>query len=262
MIQPPLPPPLPGRRKSGFITDQPAQARALASRARVKPILTVGDPLPGQESNADPEQRVWSPIPDGLGATSQEGSLVLFANHEITSGGVDGKFPYSRVSRLVLDPSTLEITSGSYAVTGKAAGFLLQRLCSATFIGQDQGFGNGWFFTGEESTTGGAEESRPPSRRTAARLSSCRGWGASRTRTTSAVVELENEKFTGNVCSEPAGSCWESSGIIDASEWLGEGSWLFDVQAHTLPFSYLDGQTKVDVSSESGQLLYLRVTGS
>lgn len=77
-----------------------------------------------------------------------------------------------------------------------------------------------------------------------------------------AVVELENEKFTGNVCSEAAGSCWESSGIIDASEWLGEGSWLFDVQAHTLPFSYLDGQTRVDISKEGGQLLYLRLPGS
>lgn len=77
-----------------------------------------------------------------------------------------------------------------------------------------------------------------------------------------AVVEVENEKFTGNVCSEPAGSCWESSGIIDASKWLGEGSWLFDIQAHTLPFSYLDGQTRVDVSKEGGQLLYLRLPGS
>jgi hypothetical protein len=76
------------------------------------------------------------------------------------------------------------------------------------------------------------------------------------------VAELETEKFTGVVCTEAAGTCWESSGIIDASSWLGEGVWLFDVQAHTLPFSYQDGETRVDVGSEGGQLLYLRLPGS
>jgi hypothetical protein len=77
-----------------------------------------------------------------------------------------------------------------------------------------------------------------------------------------AVAELETEKFTGVVCTEAAGTCWESSGIIDASSWLGEGAWLFDVQAHTLPFSYQDGETRVDVGSEGGQLLYLGLPGS
>jgi hypothetical protein len=77
-----------------------------------------------------------------------------------------------------------------------------------------------------------------------------------------AVVELETAKYTGAACSEPAGTCWESSGIIDASHWLGEGTWLFDVQAHTLPFSYQDGDLTVSVSSEGGQLLYLRLPGS
>jgi hypothetical protein len=77
-----------------------------------------------------------------------------------------------------------------------------------------------------------------------------------------AVAELENENLTGNICSDAAGTCWESSGVIDASKWLGEGSWLFDVQAHTLPFSYLNGQTKIEVPAEGGQLLYLRLPGS
>jgi hypothetical protein len=30
------------------------------------------------------------------------------------------------------------------------------------------------------------------------------------------VIELEND-----ACNDVAGTCWESSGIIDASEWLG-----------------------------------------
>jgi hypothetical protein len=137
---------------TGFITSQPAQAMALGG-AVVKPIITVGDPIPGQESNPDPEQRVWAPIPDGLGAYQKGKDLVVFANHELTSTGVGGKFKYARVSRLLLDTKSLRVKSGSYAITGKATGFLFQRLCSATFIGENEGF-SGWFFTGEESIGG------------------------------------------------------------------------------------------------------------
>jgi hypothetical protein len=471
--------PLQAAQAASFVTSQPAQARAVLSQALIKPILTVGDPLPGQESNTDPEQRVWAPIPDGLGAYSDGADLVLFSNHEITSSGVSGKFPYARVSRLVLDPATLSVKSGSYPITGKAAGLLFQRLCSATFIGTDEGFGAGWFFTGEESTSGGAEgiqlavkndgsetrklpglgrfqhenyiavpgfgskavllgtdDNSPASLGSSARselylyvsdnaasalsdagklyvftssqasasgfltpgqaitgtfvevpnasslsadavqtavdqlgafkfvrledldyarhpgtpgvkpsiyfvdtgnnLALCDGqvcdpfgsiyrieldaadpthgarvqlltrsrgvaagdWASPDNIAVSgqsvmveedpayaefnrpekiwnfkiqgngtlgapvAVAELETEKYTGVVCSDAAHTCWESSGIIDASRWLGDGTWLFDVQAHTLPFSYQDGDTRVDVGSEGGQLLYLRLPGS
>jgi hypothetical protein len=41
---------------------------------------------------------------------------------------------------------------------------------------------------------------------------------------------------------------WESSGILDVSEYFGEGAWLVDVQAHTI--------------DEGGQLLLLRIPGS
>ena len=41
---------------------------------------------------------------------------------------------------------------------------------------------------------------------------------------------------------------WESSGILDASRYFGEGAWLVDVQAHTI--------------GEGGQLLLLRIPGS
>jgi hypothetical protein len=464
------------------LTTQPAQARPLIADAKLTPILTVGDPLPGQEDNPDPEQRVWAPIPDGLGAFQENSDLVLFANHEITSSGVDGKFPYARVSRLVLDPKTLKVKSGSYPLTGKPAGLLFQRLCSASFFGPDEGFADGWFFTGEESVTGGAEgiqlavrrdgshtrrlpwlgrfahenyisipgihgkvvllgtddsspaslggpgqselymyvapkasdvlfghgklyvfessekaqsgelkvgqpihgrfeeithaedlsptdlqakvdrhgafkfvrledidyDRRPsvgtgnrsgdplvyfvdtgnlnaqcggttcdlfgsiyslrldpddPTRNARLELlarseGAETGWASPDNIAVSqrslmvqedpayagfnrperiwnfrlranggldapkAVVELETQKFTGNVCSEPAGTCWESSGIIDASRWLGDGAWLFDVQAHTLPFSYKDKQATVNLTREGGQLLYLRLRGS
>jgi hypothetical protein len=66
-----------------------------------------------------------------------------------------------------------------------------------------------------------------------------------------AVVELPNAE-----CVDALGTCWESSGIIDASAWLGAGAWLFDVQAHTLPVPALG------LLNESGQLLALRLPGS
>lgn len=66
-----------------------------------------------------------------------------------------------------------------------------------------------------------------------------------------AVVELENPD-----CVEALGTCWESSGIIDASAWMGPGAWLFDTQAHSLPVPALN------LPRENGQLLFLRIRGS
>jgi len=65
------------------------------------------------------------------------------------------------------------------------------------------------------------------------------------------VVELDNAN-----CVDAAGTCWESSGVIDASAWLGAGAWLFDVQAHTLPVP------SQNLTAEGGQLLLLRLPGS
>jgi hypothetical protein len=64
------------------------------------------------------------------------------------------------------------------------------------------------------------------------------------------VAELQNAD-----CRYDTG-CWESSGIVDASSWFGEGIWLFDVQAHTRP------EPRLGITRESGQLLSLRVPGS
>lgn len=53
----------------------------------------------------------------------------------------------------------------------------------------------------------------------------------------------------------------ESSGIVDASAWFGEGAWLLDVQGHGTNVSeeLVDG---VLYKRESGQLLLLRLPGS
>lgn len=66
-----------------------------------------------------------------------------------------------------------------------------------------------------------------------------------------AVAELDNPD-----CDDVAGTCWESSGILDASGWFGAGAWLFDVQAHTLPAA------GANLPKENGQLLLLRLPGS
>lgn len=53
----------------------------------------------------------------------------------------------------------------------------------------------------------------------------------------------------------------ESSGIVDASEWLGGGRWLVTVQAHsTFVDEELDGD--ITVKREDGQLLILEIPGS
>ncbi len=136
---------------AGFITSAPAQAIALLPQAELTPIISVGDPIPGMEQNADPDLRVWAPAPDGLGAYLANGRLILYANHELTAGGVDGRFTYSRVSRLELDPATRSVLNGSYPVTGS---LLLERLCSATWADGQEGLASGYFFTGEETTSG------------------------------------------------------------------------------------------------------------
>ncbi len=44
---------------------------------------------------------------------------------------------------------------------------------------------------------------------------------------------------------------WESSGIVDASEWFGPGAWIFDIQAHSI-----DAQTS---GGDGGQLIYMKL---
>ena len=63
-------------------------------------------------------------------------------------------------------------------------------------------------------------------------------------------------------CVDATGLCWETSGIISTADWLGQGTWLFDVQAHTLPFTAQQGGSTYNFSKEGGQLLYLRLPGS
>ena len=60
-------------------------------------------------------------------------------------------------------------------------------------------------------------------------------------------------------------SSWETSGIVDVSQWFGSGWWLLDVQGHGSDFyidSEFDAGTGVTSKLEAGQLLLMNIPGS
>ena len=133
---------------AGFQTAQPAQAVPMVPSAVVTPIITTGDRLASGY--------VFAPIPDGLGAYQAGGDLIVFANHELTPGGIrttagGTDYRFARVSRLVIDPNTLAVKDATYVLDAAAQ---YQRLCSATWVGPAEGFPSGYFLTGEEATGG------------------------------------------------------------------------------------------------------------
>jgi hypothetical protein len=54
----------------------------------------------------------------------------------------------------------------------------------------------------------------------------------------------------------------ESSGIVDASEWFGPGSWILDVQAHGSNFAEEEISPELTLKLEDGQLLLMNIPGS
>jgi hypothetical protein len=55
---------------------------------------------------------------------------------------------------------------------------------------------------------------------------------------------------------------WESSGIVDASEFYGEGAWLLAVQAHDLRVGASETIDGITYKREGGQVLLLTAPGS
>ena len=54
----------------------------------------------------------------------------------------------------------------------------------------------------------------------------------------------------------------ESSGIVDASDWFGPGSWILDVQAHGTNFMEEVDEEGVLRKLEDGQLMLMRIPGT
>ena len=54
----------------------------------------------------------------------------------------------------------------------------------------------------------------------------------------------------------------ESSGIVDASDWFGPGSWILDVQGHGSNFAEEIDSEGILRKLEDGQLLLMKIPGS
>jgi hypothetical protein len=55
---------------------------------------------------------------------------------------------------------------------------------------------------------------------------------------------------------------WESSGIVDASDFFGDGTWLLNVQAHDVRVGASETIDGITYKREGGQLILLTVDGS
>lgn len=147
----------------GLVTAKQPLAFALVPQASVRPIISVGDTIPG---TATP----WAPIPDGLGAFLERGRLVVLANHELSDRAIAGpngaQFTHARISRLEIDPASLGVIAGKYLLDG-SEGFL--RLCSATLATLKEGFSSLVFLTGEEVGEGRQLAVRPDGSHTVVR---------------------------------------------------------------------------------------------
>lgn len=127
------------------VTVAPLQARPLLEGVELHPIITVGERA---------GSFVWAPLPDGIGAYSLGDRLVLHVNHEIDGLELLPGFRAAMVSRLELSLPDLAVLNLRYPVDGSEG---LQRLCSASWAGQAEGFrAPGVFLTGEEGSDGRA----------------------------------------------------------------------------------------------------------
>jgi hypothetical protein len=145
--------------QADVIAPKPNYLQPAAPGVVIKKILStgdiIGDPSTGYQ---------MSGIPDGLGAyrnngknddndgdnnergSDRSGTFTVVMNHELgrsfpnSPPGVD-----TRISRLVVNRSTLKVEDGEYLFTG-TEGF--ERFCSGTLAVL---FGRPWYFTGEEA---------------------------------------------------------------------------------------------------------------
>ncbi|MFN8592750.1 MAG: DUF839 domain-containing protein [Thermomicrobiales bacterium] len=124
-----------------FTIERPFLIPAEGANITITPLLTAGEKVGDYQ---------MAGVPDGLGAYLGEEGAVVFMNHELSKEG-DENLSDSRVSRLVLDPATGAVLSGSYVVTGTEGYW---SLCSASLAGPEVGFDPPVFLTGEETAEG------------------------------------------------------------------------------------------------------------
>lgn len=137
----------------GFRTQQPAMLTAVAPGIEVVPLLTVGDVLPNGFR--------FESIPDGIAIDARgRGRVELYINHETarvpfpyntaapTAANGENDFDNAQVSRLSIDPRTVMLSGGSFAIDSSAG---YQRFCSSYLATRREGFNRDILFTNEES---------------------------------------------------------------------------------------------------------------
>jgi hypothetical protein len=156
--------------------------------------------------------------------------------------GTEGPYPNGRIFKMVLDPDDpTVVTDLSILIDGDAAGYRnvnalhqpdnVETTASSVLITEDPGGHNR--FAGA----------------TNARL-----WR----------YDLATGHMTAVAVVSAATDDWESSGVVDASEYFGEGAFLINVQAHNvfIETAPLPAMPTVTQKREGGQLLLIRVDGA
>jgi hypothetical protein len=169
------------------------------------------------------------------------------------AAGTTGPYPNGRIFRMVLDPrDPTKVLSLDVIYNGDAGGYN-----NPAVIHQPDNV---------ETTRDGLLITEDPGSHQQAfpGATNARLWRLDlRTRAAVPVAEVDQSQ-------DPAAlpGTWESSGIVDASRWLGKDTFLIDVQAHSLLFDrqqenvYGDSRLDVTTKREGGQLLALRLPGA
>jgi hypothetical protein len=140
-----------GDNDSGFHTSTPAMLQGVAEGVTVKPIITVGDTLPGGY--------MFESIPDGIALeTRGKGRVDLWVNHETSTVPFPipptvpvaiNDFTNAIVSELSLNQHSAGVLKGRYVIPSSAN---YQRFCSNFLAGAEHGFERELLFTNEEAT--------------------------------------------------------------------------------------------------------------
>jgi hypothetical protein len=140
-----------GDNDSGFHTSVPAMIAPVAPGVTVKPIITVGDTLPGGYT--------FESIPDGIALkTRGQGRVDVWVNHETSTvpfpftpatGVGFNDFTNALLSQLSLNQHSAGVLKGDYVIPSEAN---YQRFCSNFLAGEEHGFERDLLFTNEEAT--------------------------------------------------------------------------------------------------------------
>ena len=142
-----------GSKPDGFRTAQAPMLTPVMAGVSVTPILTVGDVLPGGFR--------FEAVPDGISLASRgKGRVDLFVNHETskvpfpynsaapTAANGENDFDNSQVSHLILNPKSISVLNGKFAIPSSEG---YQRFCSNYLATGKEGFDREILFTNEES---------------------------------------------------------------------------------------------------------------